>query len=192
MFEKIKKFFVRKALAKVETNRADRCFVNWENAQRIQILYYADVSAAADAKSPMVELNKIQNDLNKQGKRHVFVIYSEVPVFYSSLDNVLFFSKNDFSSLNMCPKKEVLTEFRGYDADLLVNLSTEECTQLEFFAAASFAKMKATSLPKTDLSANYDFVVAPNPEEDPTNAIPKSPLSVFKSIRYYLETIKPA
>ena len=190
MSSRFKKILSAKALSKYGKLRANRKFVDWNNAMRIQFLYAANILTAEDAVPLVAELYKIQNLCKEEGKTPFFVIYSPFPIDSAPLENVLTVSKKDCGRFTSRPRKESLAEFGGYAADLLVNLSTADSYQLEFYAAASSASFKTASTRQTDVSFKYDFLVAANPENPETSA--NSPLAVFKAIRYYLQMIKPA
>lgn len=188
MFSGLKKILSRKALSKFARSRENRKFVDWDGATRVQFLYCAEVNVPNDAVPLVAELYKIQSLCKEDGKIPFFVLYSSVPVDCSTLDKVLNITKKDCGRLTSCPRKETLAEFGGYEADLLINLSTAACTPLEYYASASAARFKAGSVRNNiEDSAGYDFLIAGS-EENPVN----SPLAIFKAIRYYLQMIKPA
>lgn len=169
-------------LSKSGKEREDRRFANWKQIKRLQLLYCANAAQQAAFTPLLSELRKIQDFCKQDGIHVFFVMYSDMPLPSSGLDDVLSVCRKDRNTFTLKPRKSMLSEFGGYDADLLINLSAETMYPLEFFASASSARFKASAL-RQPQGARYDFIMD-------TLGGNNSPLTVFKAVRHYMEIIE--
>jgi hypothetical protein len=146
-------WWINKRLRIIQKNNERKAaFINLSKAKRILITAYID---SADRQK------EILNYINKLAEKHsikaIFFFNKNKVESPSQSSEILFICKKDLNLFRL-PKPIVMQQFTDFNEDLLIDLSTNNHTALQYIAAQSKATMKV-SVQSSATSYFYDLYI---------------------------------
>ncbi|MCQ2369375.1 MAG: hypothetical protein MJ007_02730 [Paludibacteraceae bacterium] len=181
LFGKVKIGLVKHLISKIKVD-SEREFYNMNAVKSIHLLYYINEPDNMMARNLYKQLYSILDGLRKRGIRANLTYFaSDDTITEAQKMNVTPLEASDFSKWTLKPTTDTYNSFMYGDTDVLLNLSTDICWQLEYLAQYSTSKFKI-GIKREEQGAKYDFLFKPS--EDTS-----FPLGVFEQIIKYLEVI---
>lgn len=181
LFGKVKIGLVKHLIGKIKVD-SEREFYNMNAIKSIHLLYYINEPDNMMARNLYKQLYSILDDLRKRGIRANLTYFaSENTITETQKMNVTPLEARDFSKWTLKPTADTYNSFMYDDTDVLLNLSTDTCWQLEYLAQYSKAKFKI-GIKREEQGAKYDFLFQPDEET-------YLPINIYEQIVKYLQII---
>ncbi len=177
----IKIGLVKHLINKIKVD-SEREFYNMKDVKTVHLLYYVNEPDNMVARNLYKQLYSILDDLRKRGIRASLTYFAgENTISEAQKMNITPLEAGNFSKWTFQPTADTYDSFMYDDTDVLLNLSTDTCWQLEYLAQYSKSKFKI-GIKREEQGAKYDFLFQPDEETS-------FPIDVYKQIINYLEVI---
>lgn len=155
MFEELKAKYINWEIGKLwKTKPRQKQFLNWHDVKNVVIFYNSTTLRPEQLKQIFAMLD---------GKQVMAWTVVEKEEFKKETINVAMMSPTEWNLL-MKPKDHVVSRFKSFEADILIDLTMQEILPLKYMLAVSDVKCRCGLASNSDL---YDFTIGrvPNMKE---------------------------